>query len=284
MGVQCRLEVVAPDAPLLLDRCFDMVAELENLWSRFLPSSDITRLNHAGGHSIHVDPRTVVLLAAMKSAFSATNGSFNPTRLPEQIASGDAKSLVSNNTTQLPANAHAWTSLDGLNVGADGTITMPATMTLDGGGIAKGFAADLVAEFALEQGATAACINLGGDIRVTNADSHQNDFAIDVLHPLNAECVVSTVSLRNGSIATSAINARRRANVGVDNHIQGAQTELDASSVIASTALWADVWAKHVLVSPDGINDIEVGGLAALTVSRDGTISTTQNWKDFTQC
>lgn len=284
MGVQCRIEVVSPDAPLLLDRCHALVAELESLWSRFLPHSDITRMNNALGHPVRVDPRTVTLLAAMKSAFAATDGSFNPTRLPDQIASGDAQSLVSHHVTRVAEHARSWTSLDDLVVGADGIVTMPATMTIDAGGIGKGFAADLVAEFAIDNGAVAVCVNLGGDIRVANAGAHDHDFAIDVLSPLDASITVATVSLRNGAIATSAVNARRRASTGVDNHIQGSRTDLTAASVVASTALWAEVWAKHALVSHRGTDDIDSLGLAALTVDRAGNVATTPDWGRFAAC
>ena len=284
MGVQCRIEVIAPDAPLLLDRCHEMVGDLEGLWSRFLPGSDVSRMNNAGGSATHVDERTVALLAAMKAAFVATRGSFNPTRLPEQVASGDSRSLVSHHVTRLPHGAHAWTSLDLLDIRPDGTVTMPPTMTIDAGGIAKGHAADLVAEFAVANGAAAVCVNLGGDIRVANATQHTHDFAIDVMSPLDASQVVDTVSLRNGAVATSAVNARRRAARGVDNHIQGARSGLVGATVIASTAMWAEVWAKHALVSPEGCDDIHDIGLAALTIDDAGSTAVTPNWNGFTQC
>lgn len=284
MGVQCRIEVVAPNAPMILERCHEMVDELEQLWSRYLPASDITRLNHSQGRTTRVDPRTVTLLASMKAAFSATNGSFNPTLLPDQVAAGDSRSLVSHHVTVLPTGARAWDSLDELTIDADGTVTLPDTMTLDAGGIAKGHAADLVADFALECGAEAVCVNLGGDIRAINAGSHQHDFAIDVLSPVDSSQVLSTVSLRNGAIATSALNARRRVASGVDNHIQGAHSDVIGASVIASMAVWAEVFAKHAIVSPRGLDDIDSMGLAAMSVDCNGDATTTTNWSEFTRC
>ena len=184
----------------------------------------------------------------------------------------------------LPDDARVWESLDDLVVSADNTVTMPDTMTLDAGGIAKGFAADLIAEFAVANGAVAACVNLGGDIRVINSESHCHDFAIDVVSPIDLSQTLSTVSLRNGAIATSAVNARQRVTRGVAHHIQGAHTDVVAASVIASTATWAEVWTKHAIVCFHGLDDINSMGLAALSVDCNATTTTTPTWKDFTEC
>ena len=284
MGVQCRIEAVAPDAPLLVERCFEMVADLEFLWSRFLPASDISRVNRSHGIPTRVDQRTVSLIAAMKAAFAATRGSFNPTRLPDQIAAGDARSLVSDHQTVLPPQARPWHSLDDVDVRADGTVVVPDSMTLDAGGIGKGLAADLVSEFALANGADAVCVNLGGDIRVANAPGSMHDFAVDVLSPFDADRTLCTVSLRNGAIATSTLNARRRGPSGIDNHIQGSHGLFAGASVIASTAVWAEVWAKHVLVSPVGLDDVQALGLAAHAVDHHSAVRSTPTWQDFTPC
>jgi thiamine biosynthesis lipoprotein len=46
----------------LLDECFALADRCEALWSRFLPDSDISRLNWANGRPIPVDPLTTRLL------------------------------------------------------------------------------------------------------------------------------------------------------------------------------------------------------------------------------
>lgn len=86
MGVHCRIDVVAPDAPIILQSCVDLLVELENLWSRFIPASDISRLNVAQGHPVLIDKRTTALIAAMQQAVTETAGTFNPTQLPDQVA------------------------------------------------------------------------------------------------------------------------------------------------------------------------------------------------------
>lgn len=284
MGVTCRIEVVAPNAPQLIDAAFSTLHSLESLWSRFLPTSDISRLNHAQGSPISVDPRTLSLIATMKAAMTETGGAFNPTRLPDQITSGDADSLVSPLSTVLPNNTTAFPHMDNVDIHPEGTVRLPQHMTLDAGGLGKGFAADLIAQELLARGAVSACVNLGGDMRALSTKDTLPDWGVDILSPFDPSRILSTISLRNGAVATSARTARWRDGRGVINHIQGARTDIIAASAIASTGAWAEVWAKHLIVSNDGLRDLDDRGLAGLIVFADGHAEQSPRWKDFVQC
>lgn len=284
MGVHCRIEIVSPQVPALLDSCVSLVDDLEKLWSRFRPASDISRLNNAGSATVHVDPRTTQLIAAMQQAHLATRGTFNPTQLPVQLRAGDTSSLALPGHTTLDSKSRTWESLSDIQFHSPVEVSLPQGMTLDAGGIGKGLAADMVSTHALHHGAHAVSVNLGGDIRVAQKDNMTHDYPIDVLNPVSATGVLTTISLRDGAIATSTRNARWRDGTGVANHIMGATNDVIGASVIASTGIWADVWAKHLVLSPTGLADIEQHGLAGLLVRHDGTVESTPSWKDFEQC
>ncbi len=157
-------------------------------------------------------------------------------------------------------------------------------MSLDAGGIGKGLAADLIAEHARSRGALAVTVNLGGDIRVAQDPNSTRDTPIDILSPAPDASVVSTISLREGAVATSARNARWRNGRGIHNHIMGADSNIVSASVISSSAMWADVWAKHLILSPHGLHDIQTHGLAGLVMHNDGHVETSSSWKEFEQC
>ena len=283
MGVTCRVEVDAVNAPQLVDHAFSQLRELEALWSRFVPTSDLSRLNNANGMATHVDFRTVSLVATMKAAMTHTRGAFNPTRLPDQIALGDSRSLTSNNVTTIPTNATTFLSMDDVRIEANGMVQLPLGMTLDAGGIGKGFAADLVAAALLSQGAQSVCVNVGGDIRVSSQPEHSRSWGVDVLSPID-DSILSVLSLRDGAIATSARSARLRNGAGIDNHIQGVHHTVAGVSVLASTGAWAEAWTKFLMATPGGLQELEELGLAGLIVFTDGHSRTTANWKDFTEC
>lgn len=284
MGVHCRIDIAAPQAPLLVDSAIQLLNDLENLWSRFIPTSDISRLNQANGGPLHVDSRTVSLIAAMKQANVDTQGSFNPCQLPTQMAIGDSQSLRSPGTTVIPHSSEVFASLDGIQFHSSNSVALPPHMTLDAGGIGKGFAADLIAQQAIEHGATYVNVNLGGDIRVDQKSSTPHDVPIDIMHPLQPRDVVSTISLRSGAIATSARNARQRDGRGIHNHIMGANSDIVGATVIASSATWADTWTKHLILTTNGLEDVDAAGLAGLIVWSDGRVGKSHNWKEFEQC
>jgi len=261
-----------------------MIADLENLWSRFIPSSDICRINRADGTPVWVDARTVSLIGHMIAAHYATRGAFNPTLLPQLIQHGDSRSLIDDKPSSVPVLAHAFDDLAGIVIREDNTVTLPQHMTLDAGGIGKGFAADLVAEHLISQGAESVCVNLGGDIRVARIANTTHAWPIHIMSPANPDTALCTISLAEGAVATSHITARRRNDRGIDCHIASSTCESPsyiAASVIASTAAWAEAWTKSALMSDNNLS--ESLGLSVLRVDASGVVTQSKTWKEFLQ-
>jgi thiamine biosynthesis lipoprotein len=262
-----------------------MISELEKLWSRFLPTSDITRLNNSHGAPMWVDTRTTNLIRYAQSAFIATNGAFNPTLLPLQIASGDQQSLVSEFRTAIPADSRPWRSIADIVLDQN-MVTLPETMTLDLGGIAKGFTADLVCQYALERGATSACINIGGDMAISTAE--ESGWDVEIESPTSNLGIVDSVRVKQGGVATSSLNARDRGEHGIPSHIFSIDGPLSSNkiigaTVIASTAAWAEAWTKYAIAMPieESLFLLDEHHLAARITDADGTIYTTPTWKEF---
>lgn len=287
MGVTCVATVVGIGSTDLAVRCLDVVEEFESLWSRFIPASDISRLNNANGQPTEVNEKTLTLLHHMIAAHQATGGAFNPTRLPLQIAAGDTSSLINNKTTELPTNSITFSDLSGIQIFHDGKVSLPRGMTLDAGGIGKGLAADLILQFALEQGADAACINLGGDMAINTGDSIGWD--VEILSPLDSDIILDTVRISVGGVATSSLFARRRASAGITSHLFSSSSAHDTlhtvgATVIANSAAWSEAWTKYAILSNPSqvIDTLTSTGLAGMLVSADGQITRTESWKTFT--
>ena len=284
MGVTATLTVHALDAPRLVRVGQDLLSRYEQLWSRFLPHSDITRLNNACGKTIDVDTETTDLIATMIAAHNETGGLFNPTLLPLQHQHGDSRSLTSVAVCSIPGTAHSWESLDGIMFNSPTSVSLPRDMTLDAGGIAKGFAADRVAQSLMQLGATSVSVNVGGDVRVMNSDESTHDWNFDVCDTQGITSW-STVSLRQGAIATSSMNARHRDNIGPTQHLfsrHDTVSEVATCSVITVNATWAEIWTKLLFFSNDLHNDIQKRDLAALIVDTDGNVYFSDKWKEYT--
>ena len=287
MGVTCVATVVGTNSHEIAVRCLDLVEEFESLWSRFIPTSDISRLNCANGQPTLVDDRTLTLIHNMIAAHQATAGAYNPTRLPLQIAAGDASSLITDRRTELPADAVVFSHLSGIHIFHDGKVSLPRGMTLDAGGIGKGLAADFILQFALEQGAEGACINLGGDMAINTGDSIGWD--VEILSPIDTGVILDTIRIAVGGVATSSLFARQRHSAGIASHLFSDSSAHDTqhtvgATVIANSAAWSEAWTKYVILSNPAraIDTLTSTGLAAMLVSADGHTTRTESWKTFT--
>ncbi len=287
MGVTCVATVVGTDSQEIALHCLDLVEEFESLWSRFIPTSDISRLNRANGQPTAVDGRTLTLIHHMIAAHQATEGAYNPTLLPLQIAAGDTSSLINDRRTELPADATVFSQLSGIHIFHDGKVSLPRGMTLDAGGIGKGLAADLILQFALEQGADGACINLGGDMAINTGDSVGWD--VEILSPVDPEVILDTARIAVGAVATSSLFARQRTSAGINSHLFNTSSAHDTNhtvgaTVIANSAAWSEAWTKYAILSNPAraIDTLTSTGLAAMLVSADGHTTQTESWKTFT--
>ena len=287
MGVTCVVTIVGVDAAVIAHQCLDNVQTLEHLWSRFDSNSDISRLNTAKGSPIWVDTRTTQILQFAKLAHSATKGFFNPTRLPMQMAAGDNKSLVDDGVTRLSPHAHSFEDLSLIQFHEDGRITIPAEMTLDLGGIAKGYAADMTAQYAQSLGASGVCVNIGGDMAMNTGD--ETGWDVEILAPKDYSDTIDTVRVAHGGIATSSLFARSRDNKGIASHVFGENgphrtDQTVGATVIANSAAWAEAWTKAAILAEPAvaISTLNELGLAALLIANDGSTLCTDTWKNFT--
>ena len=287
MGVTCVATIVGTDSQEIALHCLDLVEEFESLWSRFIPTSDISRLNRANGQPTAVDERTLTLIQHMIAAHQATEGAYNPTLLPLQIAAGDTHSLINARNTELAAGSIVYSQLSGIHIFHDGKVSLPRGMTLDAGGIGKGLAADLILGVALEQGADGACINLGGDMAINTGDSIGWD--VEILSPVDPEVILNTIRIAVGGVATSSLFARQRTSAGISSHLFNLSAAHDTqhtvgATVIANSAAWSEAWTKYAILSDpaQAIDTLTQAGLAGMLVSADGHTTRTETWKTFT--
>lgn len=135
--------------------------ELEALWSRFAPGSDIDRLNTAAGSPVPVSRSTITLLQTMVAAANATGGRYDPTVLPALLEAGYRASIDdADRITTLPSGPHrSCVGMSEVHIDGDAsTVTLPPDVAIDPGGIGKGLAADLVAEQLVLDGAAGALV------------------------------------------------------------------------------------------------------------------------------
>ncbi|MBI3345682.1 MAG: FAD:protein FMN transferase [Burkholderiales bacterium] len=202
--------LVEVGAPAGHEAAFEIISALQAQLSRFVPDSDIARFNAmpAGGE-LAVGQFAVDVLSAARKLHIDSEGLFD---------------------VSLDTGPDDW-HLDGLRL-----CKLTANVTLDLGGIAKGYAVDVAVRALQADGIAMGWINAGGDLRVfgdlelplrvrDEQDGRSRQFA----------------ALSDGAFATShfAPNSRSALSPPCTAHV----------SVAAPTCLWADALTKVVALS-----------------------------------
>lgn len=289
MGSDAHVLVTGPDGEVYLETARRRLDELERRWSRFLPDSEVSRINRlaGSGEAMQVGPDTVALLERAHLATVATGGVWNPLlgrRLAElgydrSFATGLGRPVE----PPLPATASSFAEVD--FDPATGSIALPRDTALDLGGIAKGFAADLITGELLQAGAWGALVSLGGDLRVRGMSPTGLDWAVRIGEAALDQPHLATVRLTQGAVATSTTARRRWPSDGhrQHHHLLDPATSLPSNadivltSAIAGTAWWAEVCATAATIDPT----LELPGHAALRVDQGGQVTRTMNFASY---
>lgn len=265
----------------------DVVAYLEHLercWSRFLPSSDVSRLNRIGeqGGRILVDPSTTVLLQSMIEGHRLTDGRFDPTRLRALIREGYEVSRVDpTKRSDVPPGETRHDALSELVVDVrEHTVDVPAGLVVDPGGIGKGLAADLAVARLLRAGSDGAMVSIGGDLAMAGEPIDPAGWIIEVENAEDTDDVVCRLAVSGGGVATSSRRSRRWMAQGEERHHQidprtntCAATDLTAVTVIAPSGWLAEVHATAALVvgGESVLGYLEHHGLSGLAQAPAGS-------------
>lgn len=289
MGSTAHVVVVGD--PALLEVARDRLHDLEARWSRFRPSSELCGLNAAGGQWFRVSPPTFALVVRAVHAWELTGGLFDPTVLPALETAGyignfDARAPLPSPAAQTPQPVPGCA---GIELAQD-RIRLPRGVRIDLGGIGKGFAADMVAAELMAAGAHGACVNVGGDLRVSGIGPGTGAWVIGVADEAAPQADLVQVGLAEGAVATSTRLRRRWHQDGQQCHhlidpVTGTSTtnEVDTVTVIAGEASWAEVLAKAALIAGTaaGIGLLEKWEVAGLIVTDDATEHRVGGWKGF---
>ena len=286
----CGLHVIV-HGPRHPDQVGEVVALLDGLerrWSRFLPASDLTRINDGAGHPVDVAPETLALVRTMREAWDLTQGRYDPTILPILVANGGATSRVDpGRTTVLPHGPLRTGTMEGIRVDDQRlTVELPAGTALDPGGIGKGLAADMAAALLLDGGAAGALVSIGGDLAAAGRAPEGTGWRVDVEGPEPSGGALFRTAVDQGGVATSSTRSRRWVQDGVDRHhaidpATGAQSDTDLASVtVFATSGWrAEAFATAALLTTSDtvVAFLDSHRLTGIAVTADGRVLRTED-------
>ena len=275
---------------------------LEARWSRFRPTSELSRAAAAAGSWVDVSEDTVRLVAAGLTAHVRTGGRCDPTGGAAIAAAGYDRDLDERRRLGPAARrpARPFPGPDGVELDVRARrLRLARGTVLDAGAVGKGLAADLVVEELLGIGDTARpatgsyatdvvdgldglCVNVGGDLRAAGRPPYGDDaWGVDVVLPADAAGVPGATrwSLREGAVATSS-SLRRvwDTDTGPAHHVLDPRTGAPAVdppalvSVHAGAAWWAEASATALMLldAPARAAWVATADVAAIVIGSDG--------------
>jgi thiamine biosynthesis lipoprotein len=269
-GCSCSVLVTgdgpAGRAPQAARRACASMLEWHHGFSRFLPDSELSRLNRDERRCVPVSPMMGRLVEVARHAATLTDGLVDATLLGQIERAGYREDLhgsldlgraLSEAPARTPAGGSSERAWEQLELDPDGpAVIRPPGLHLDSGGLAKGLFADVLAQTL--SGHEAFAIDCGGDLAIGGRAGLARP--IEVQSPLDGSVLHRYEFARTG-VATSGIG--RRSWLGEDgrpaHHLldprsgRPAYTGVIQATALAPSATLAEIHAKAAVLSgPSG--------------------------------
>ena len=204
MDTVVDVRVDGRNSQALVEQAFERMAELEALFSRFVPESEVSAINRGAGDWVKVSPLTLELIELGLEMGRLTEGAFD-------ITIGAVLDLwgFGGDIRRVPGEeelAEALATVDYTKVEVDreaGAVRIPQGTVLDLGGIAKGFIVGRAVEILREAGVERALVNAGGDIAVVGRRPDGNPWRVGVQDPDEPTNIRFILPLDDQSVVTS---------------------------------------------------------------------------------
>lgn len=260
MGTVMSHRVFGPGAQDTLQAVVCEVERLERLLSRFIPDSDISRINYSAGlNAVKVSPETLDVLSGALTFAQSFPGYLDVTIAP-------LVSLWKNsqNLTNPPPDADIQKLLSLVNsrdldvdLFAHTAFLRRSEQSIDLGGIGKGYVADRLLDVFRDHGITSAFSNLGGNVVTLGTKPGGQAWQIGIQHPRKPEQLIGAVSVSNQSVVTSGdyqryfVDGRGKRYHHILDPKTGypAESGLSSVTILSTNSIEADALSTMVFVA-----------------------------------
>lgn len=233
-----KITLYGTDDESLIDECFELASEYENLLSNTIETSDISRINNTPGEYVEVDPKTIDVLRTALDYCSISDGAFDITigNLSElwNISEISKNAITDDNSMDESAIPDSdtikelLTHVDFRKIDIkDYTVCLQDSgAKIDLGGIAKGYIADQMRSYLNEHNVREGIINLGGNILTLGPKSSGSEYLLGLQYPFKESGeVICSLSVTDHSVVTSGIYERYfKVNNQIYHHILDTKT------------------------------------------------------------
>lgn len=283
------LTIYEPDKASLLEEAAKKIADYENKFSRTISGSEIDQINKADGSFVTVSDDTASLLSEALKYCALTDGKMDITISPAKDLwdfTGETKALP-----DADALAEAVTHVDytGVEISKNQVRLTDPDAALDLGCIAKGYIADQIRSFLMENGISAGILNFGGNVVCFGSKPDGTPYKIGIQKPFDKTgAILTSVDAKEDSftsVVTSGIYERYFELDGqIYHHILDSKTGYPVENDLYSVTILSDSSTQGDALSTtclalgltDGMKLIEdTEGVEAIFVTKDDKLHTT---------
>ena len=204
-------EILVEDVDLITAARLTQIAcneakRIERKFSRYRDDNIIYRINQANGNTVTIDHETFLLLHFADQCYQLSDGLFD-------ITSGILRRAWKfDGSDRLPTKSQVSRLLTCVGWQkvrlTDTSITLPAGMEIDLGGIGKEYAVDCVFNLLAEETEASFLINFGGDLRTNHPRRHGKPWSVGLENPDQVDVANGAIQIRQGALATSGDSRR----------------------------------------------------------------------------
>lgn len=222
----------------VLNGAIELCKQYEKMFDRNNIESDVYKINMTSGE-VEVNSQTIEIIKKAIIVSQKSEGAFDITVAPlvDLWNIAEAKIVPSKKAIELCLK-----NVDYSKIKIEGNkVALSVDTSIDLGGIAKGYIADKIRQYLIENGVKEAVINLGGNVFVIGEDD-QEPYAVGVQKPFaKAGESFLTLLLNNKTVVTSGVYQRYfQKNGKLYHHIIDTKTGYPVDNGIYSVTVIAD--------------------------------------------
>lgn len=221
--------------------------EYDTKFSKNNKDGEIYKINHAKGKAVKVSDDTITLIKKALYYSNLSNGIFDITigAVSNLWDFKEAKKVPSSKKINAARRTVNYKNI----ILSDDTVMLSNKKTqLDVGAIAKGYIADRIKDYLLDEGIKHAVINLGGNVLTIGTKPDGSEYNIGIQKPFNETGEpITSVKLTDKSIVTTGIYQRYfKKGSKIYHHVldpktgRPCKTNLYSVSIITDSSLTAD--------------------------------------------
>lgn len=216
---QLTITIYSENAEELLEECMQICERMEKIFSRTRKDSELYAINHRNTDTLKISDDMKTVIEAGLHGYEISNHAFDITIAPLLEAWNFTQDNASVPNKDVITNALDYIGSEYIELNRN-TLTIKNKNTqIDLGALAKGYIADVIKNYLLENEVKSGFINIGGNVLCIGSKPDGTSWNIGIQEPFKDKGeVLHTVKVEDISVASSGVYERHFIKNNINYH------------------------------------------------------------------